>query len=115
VVLLPPTGRQPIQQTSNTTSRCSERRSNAQQQHADVVRRDQLNLPIVVVQQVTSLQVHNDDLADQKNKYEGEAEKSDMDESFIDDEEESNDEARELTRSTCAALRNRRSWKETES
>jgi hypothetical protein len=61
--------------------------------------------------------VHNDDVADQKNKYEGEAEESDMDESFIDDEEEpdeSNDEARELTRSTCAALRNRRSWKETE-
>lgn len=39
-----------------------------------------------------------------------------MDESFIDDEEpdESDADARELTKSTIAALRNRRKWKETE-
>lgn len=53
---------------------------------------------------------------DEKQQYEDEAEESEMDEDFIDDEEpdESDDAAKELTRSTCEALRNRRKWKETE-
>ncbi len=48
----------------------------------------------------------------------GEAEESNNDDgdSFIDDNEpdESDSDAQKLTKSTIAALRNRRSWKETE-
>jgi hypothetical protein len=47
----------------------------------------------------------------------GEAEESnhDDDDSFIDDEpDESDSDAQQLARTTCAALRNRRTWKETE-
>ena len=61
-------------------------------------------------------QDHDNALDSTTNKYEDEAEESDMGESFIDDEEpdESDDEAREWTQRTCEALRNRRKWKESE-
>jgi hypothetical protein len=52
-----------------------------------------------------------------KHALEGEAEESvhDSDDSFIDDEpDESDSDAQKLARSTCASLRNRRTWKETE-
>ena len=60
-------------------------------------------------------QGHDEELDQSKNVYEDEASESDLDEGFIDDEEpdESDDDARELTR-TCEALRNRRKWQETE-
>jgi hypothetical protein len=50
------------------------------------------------------------------NEYEGEAEESDMDDSFIDDADpdESDEEARQMTRDTCESMRNRRKWKESE-
>lgn len=54
---------------------------------------------------------------DKNHALEGEAEESvhDSDDSFIDDEaDESDSDAQQLARSTCASLRNRRTWKETE-
>jgi hypothetical protein len=54
---------------------------------------------------------------DEKHALEGEAEESvhESDESFIDDEpDESDSDAQQLAKSTCASLRNRRTWKESE-
>ena len=55
---------------------------------------------------------------DEKHALEGEAEESvrDSDDSFIDNDEpdESDSDAQQLAKSTCASLRNRRTWKETE-
>lgn len=54
---------------------------------------------------------------DKKHALEGEAEESvhDSNDSFIDDEpDESDSDAQQLARSTCASLRNRRTWKESE-
>ncbi len=55
----------------------------------------------------------NEDDLDERDQYEDEAEESDED--FIDDDEpdESDSDAVAMTRSAIAALRNRRSFKET--
>ena len=52
---------------------------------------------------------------DERRQYEDEAEESDCNDIIDDDEpDESDDEAKKMTRSACDALRNRRAWKETE-
>lgn len=56
---------------------------------------------------------NDDDELDIKDEFEAEAEEDD--DSFIDDDEpdESDSDAEKMTRETCAALRNRKNWKET--
>jgi hypothetical protein len=58
---------------------------------------------------------------DAKNRYEDEAEESDINDIIDDGDDESDDEpdesddnAKDMARSTIAALRNRRNWKESE-
>jgi hypothetical protein len=58
----------------------------------------------------------SDNEQDTKHQYEDDAVESELDEDFIDDDEpdESDEDAKAMTRSACEALRNRRKWKETE-
>lgn len=56
---------------------------------------------------------NDDDELDNKEEFEDEAEEDN--DSFINDDEpdESDSDAQQMTRDTCAALRNRKKWKET--
>ena len=66
------------------------------------------------------MQDHGDQ-EDLRQQYEGEAEESDVNDFINDDDDddddepdESGDDAKDMAKSTFAALRNRRAWKETE-
>jgi hypothetical protein len=97
---------------SNTTPRRSERVATKSQEE---VRSKKLHICSIVSVQILFAQAPHSH-HDSNIEYEGEAEESDMDDSFIDDADpdESDDEAKEMTRETCESMRNRRKWKETE-
>ena len=102
---------QPSPIRNNSTPRQSQRVASKSQEEVSSVEADTACIILVVICAQTPNSDH-----DTKNEYEDEAEESENDDDFIDDAEpdESDEEAKVMTRETCESLRNRRKWKESE-